>query len=201
MIHFTWKTAAAAGLLALAVAAPFSVRAENEGWWERMGQMMTSQWSQWGGGPMGQWGNGMMMGRGGMSGPMMGLGYDMMLDRVDGRLAYLKTELKITDAQAPAWDELATTVRDTAETHNDMMVSMMKEYTDGEFLKKSLPDRLTYQETHLEARLEQVRTVHAAVEKLYAVLGDEQKEIADEIVLPTMGMGMGRPRGFGPRVN
>jgi hypothetical protein len=209
MIRFTWKAAAAAGLLALAAAAPFSVRAENEGWWERMGQMMTSQWSQWGGqwggGPMmGQWGDGPMMGFGmgrGMSGPMMGFGYDMMLDRVDGRLAYLKTELKITDAQAPAWDDLATAVRNSAETHNDMMRSMMEDYVSGEFLKKSLPDRLTFQETHLEARLEEVRTVHASVDKLYAVLSDQQKQVADEIVLPTMGMGMGRPRGFGPRLN
>lgn len=46
----------------------------------------------------------------------------------------------------------------------------------------------------------QVRAVHASVDKLYAVLTDDQKEIADEIVLPTMGMGMG-PRGFGRQGN
>jgi hypothetical protein len=67
----------------------------------------------------------------------------------------------------------------------------------GEFLKKPLPERLAYQQTHLEARLEQVKTVRAAVEKLYAKLSGEQKQAADEIVLPMMGMGMGRS-GFGP---
>jgi len=195
MSRFKWKAAIAAGVLALAAAAPLSMAAEDTGWWNRMGRMM----GNWGGGPMmGQFGDGMMMGQGGpMSGVMMGLGVDMMLDRVDGRIAYLKTELKITDAQTAAWDELAATVRNTAETHNDMMRAMMEEFADGEFLKKPLPDRLTLQETHLVARLEQVRAVQGAVAKLYAVLADEQKEIADEIVLPTMGMGMGRPRGFG----
>jgi hypothetical protein len=201
MSRFNWKTATAAGLLALAIAAPATFAASDSGWWDRMGRMM-GQWGNMGGPMMGQWGGGPMMGPGGqMSGPMMGLGVDMMVDRVDGRLAYLKTELKITDAQAPAWDELAGTIRNTAESHNDTMRAMMEEYASGEFLKKPLPDRLTLQETHLEGRLEQVRAVHASVDKLYAVLSDEQKEIADEIVLPTMGMGMGRPRGFGRQSN
>jgi hypothetical protein len=199
MSNFKWKPAVAAGMLALAIAAPASLAASESGWWDRMGRMM-------GGGPaMGKWGEGpMMMGRygtDGMSGSMMGLGVDVMLDRVDGRLAYLKTELKITDDQTSAWDELSTTIRSTAETHNAMMRSMMEEFTSGEFLKKPLPDRLTLQVTHLEARLEQVRAVHASVDKLYAVLTAEQKEIADQIVLPTMGMGMGRPRGFGRQGN
>jgi hypothetical protein len=197
MSSFKWKPAVAAGILALAIATPASLAASETGWWDRMGRMMGG----WGGGPaMGQWGEGPMMGRygtGGMSGPMMGLGVDMMLDRVDGRLAYLKTELKITDNQTLAWDELSTTIRNTAETHNAMMRSMMEDYASGEFLRRPLPDRLTLQETHLEARLEQVRAVHASVDKLFAVLTDAQKEIADEIVLPTMGMGIGRPRGFG----
>lgn len=192
MSNFNWKPAVAAAVLALAIAAPTSLAANETTWWGRMGRMM------------GGWDSGPSMGRygaGGMSGPMMGLGDDMMLDRVDGRLAYLKTELKITDDQTAAWDELAVIIRNTAETHNAMMRSMMEEYESGEFLKKPLPDRLILQETHLEARLGQVRAVHASTSKLYAVLTDEQKEIADEIILPTMGMGMGRPRGFGRQGN
>jgi hypothetical protein len=201
MSNFKWKPAVAAGMLTLAIAAPASLAAGESGWRDRMGRMMDG----WGRGPaMGQWGEGSMMGRhgtGGMSGPMMGLGVDMMLDRVDGRLAYLKTELKITADQESAWDELSTTIRNTAETHNDMMRAMTEEYASGDFLTKSLPERLTLQETHLEARLEQVRAVHASVDKLYAVLTDEQKESADEIVLPTVGMGMGRMRGFNRQGN
>ena len=138
-----------------------------------------------------------MMGRWGR-GPMMGWNTEGMLDRIDGRLAFMKAELKITDGQKAAWDELAEAVRSTAQTHNDMMRSMMKDVQSGEFFKQSLPDRLISRETRLEARLEEVRTVKAAVDKLYGLLSDKQKEVADEIVLPTMGMGMGRMRGFGP---
>ena len=152
---------------------------DNDGGW----------WPHWG------MGRGMMGGWGG-DGGMMGYGPDTMVDRIDGRLAFLKTELKITDAQSTAWDELATVVRQTSETHNTMMLAMMKEVQDGSFFKKPLPERLQYQETHMQARLEQVRSIHQAVDKLYAVLDDTQKKAADEIVLPMMGMGMGMGRGM-----
>jgi hypothetical protein len=39
--------------------------------------------------------------------------------------------------------------------------------------------------------------VKAAVDKLYAMLDDNQKKTADDIVLPSMGMGMGRGMGCG----
>jgi hypothetical protein len=48
----------------------------------------------------------------------------------------------------------------------------------------------------MEARLEQIKTVKVAVDKLYAMLDEAQKKTADDIVLPSMGMGMGR--GMGP---
>ena len=123
---------------------------------------------------------------------MMGYGPDAMLDRIDGRLAYMKTELKITDAQTAAWDELAKVIHDTAETHNALMTEMKKDVRSGDFFEMPLPERLTVQQTHMEARLEQIKSVKAAVDKLYALLDDDQKKTADDIVLPSMGMGMGR---------
>lgn len=192
MSYSNVKKMLAAGLVVAALAVPVAAAGDDDSWWPRMGRMM----GEWGPGQM----MGQMMGRWGpMSGPMMGLGTDAMIDRIDGRLAFLKTELKVTEAQEAAWKEFEEAVRSTARTHNDMMRSMMEEFQNGEFLDKSLIDRLTLQETHLEARLEQVRTVKGATEKLYALLSDEQKEVADETVLPMMGMGMGRMRGFGPR--
>lgn len=144
-------------------------------------------------------GRGMMMDRSGMGGPMMDFyGSDSILDRIDGRLAFLKTELKITEEQTPAWDELAAVIRTNVEKHNLLMQDMMKEFHSGDFSKKPLPDQLSSQQAHLEARLEQVKTTKAAVEKLYGMLSDEQKQSADEIVLPMSGMGMGRMRGMGP---
>ncbi|CAN7364358.1 Spy/CpxP family protein refolding chaperone [Mesorhizobium sp. LjNodule214] len=179
---FTWRSALAAGFMMVVTGMPALAGAENDdaGWWPRwgMGRMMMGQW--------------------GMSGPMGGYDSGEMLDRIDGRLAFLKAELKITDEQAPSWDQLAAVIRSTAETHNALMQAMMKEFQEGDFLKKPLPERLAYQQTHLEARLEQVKAVRTAAENLYATLSDEQKKAADEIVLPMMGMGMGRSGGFGP---
>jgi ketol-acid reductoisomerase len=118
------------------------------------------------------------------------------MDRVDGRLAFLKTELKITGAQESAWNELATEIRQTSETHNAMMRAMMKEMQDGSFYEKPLPERLQYQESHLAARLEEVKSVHESVDKLYVLLDESQKKSADGIILPMMGMGRGRGMMF-----
>ena len=136
----------------------------------------------WGIGRMFGWGRGMM-------------GAEEQLDRIDGRLAYMKTELKITDAQTAAWNDFASVVKTTAETHNAMMKEMMDGMRDGSFLEKPLPDRLVIQQTHIESRLEQIKEAKAAVDKLYALLTSEQKETADDIVLPTLGMGPGRGMG------
>lgn len=177
---FNLRSVFAAGLMLGVVAMPVIAGAQDtdSGWWPRwgMGRMM-----------MGQWG-----------GPMSEYDSDQMLGRIDGRLAFLKTELKITEEQTPSWNELAGVIRSTAESHNALMQGMLKEFHDGEFLKKTLPERLAYQQTHLEARLEQIKTVRVAVEKLYAKLSDEQKQAADDIVLPMMGMGIGRSGGIGP---
>lgn len=147
----------------------------------------------------GSWGMHSMMGRGDRRGRgrdcMMGYGPNTLLDRVDGRLAFLKTELKITDTQSEVWSSLAQTIRINSETHNAMQRQMM-EMHDGEFFKKPLPDRLIIRETHLETRLQQVKNVREEVEKLYAVLDDGQKKSADEIMLPMMGMGCGMGRGM-----
>jgi LTXXQ motif family protein len=137
--------------------------------------------------------DGSMMGRGYMGGygPMTGFDSDGMLDRIDGRLAFIKAELKIRDDQLAEWDALAQVIRDNAEVHNDMMRSMMEGMHDGDYFDKPLPERLTIMETQMEAMLEQIRSVHGALDKLYAVLDDDQKKAADEVVLPVMGMGMG----------
>jgi hypothetical protein len=67
---------------------------------------------QSGGGMMGQGGGGMMggdmMGQGKMGPGMMGMGHGMMGQgdlkaMVEGRLAYVKTALGITDDEAAAW--------------------------------------------------------------------------------------------------
>jgi LTXXQ motif family protein len=122
-------------------------------------------------------------------GCMMDGSADMMLERIDGRLAFIKAELKIRDGQSDAWNEFADALKATAGKHNAMMREHMEEMRSGEFTKKPLPERLEQQETHLAAHLEQIKAIREAVSKLYAVLDDKQKEEASEIVLSMMGMG------------
>lgn len=130
--------------------------------------------------------------RWGMGMGQMMAGPDAMVDRIDGRLAFMKTELKITEAQTADWEALAKVIRSTAEEHNGLMQAMMTSMQSGDFWKLPLPDRLALQEAHLTTRLEQVKQVKTAVDKLYATLSDEQKKAADDVMLPMMGMGMGR---------
>lgn len=142
---------------------------------------------------------GMMGGGGMMGGDMMGMrrmmgmmgmmGEDMVpaARHLEGRLAFLKTELKITDAQAPQWDAFAAAERDNAKAMNEMH----RQFRPGEGAPKTLPERLTLEEKGLTAHLDAFRKTAAALENLYEVLTPDQKKMADEIVVGPMGMPIG----------
>jgi hypothetical protein len=140
---------------------------------------------RYGGGP-GEWGGGGWR--------MWGFGPDRMLDRVDGRLAFLKAELKITDAQSAAWGKLAEAIKVSAKSMSDRMKAVFS----ADEKAKTLPDRLEVQVQFMTARLDEIKQVNAAFKQLYSQLSDAQKKEADTLVLPMMGMGMGAGRGFGP---
>jgi hypothetical protein len=147
-----------------------------------------------GGGSMPMMG-GMMPGGGGM--PMMGMmqmmmGQDgmggmgaMMTRHVEGRIAFLKTEIKITDAQQKPWNAVADAMRANAKGMGGMPNAMAMMGSAA-----TLPDKLAAREKTMATHLEQLRTLKAAVEPFYAALSDEQKKIADELMSGPMGMGM-----------
>lgn len=136
----------------------------------------------------------------GMMGPgMMGGDEDggPLLTRIDGRLAFIKTELHITDAQSAAWDEAAAAIRSGAESHNRDMKAMWAASRDGSLADMTLPERLAFQKAHMESRLKELDTMTAAIGGLYDKLDDGQKKTADEIIMPMTGMGMmGGGRGM-----
>ena len=105
---------------------------------------------------------GSMMGAGGM--PMMGAGgwqrmmaaggmemMSAMAGYVEGRLAFLKTELKITDAQLPLWNKFADALRDNAKTMGKVDAG---QHVRVRSQSATLPDRLATREKFLIARLE-----------------------------------------------
>lgn len=147
------------------------------------------------GGQTGPMMNGGMM-SGGMSGgammnggmgqmmmAMMGDRGAMMVDRVEGRLEFLKGQLKITDAQMPQWIRFADALRSTATSMSGMQQQMMQ---GG--MPASLPDRIDLHEQMLSAHLDRVKDIKAALDPLYAALSDEQKKLADQLIMSPMGM-------------
>ncbi len=130
-----------------------------------------------------------MMGHeGGGSEGMMGGGGMMchMSEHVDGRLAFLKAELKITDAQTPQWSAFAEAFRGNAQKMGQMCATM-KEH-GAAMMTADFPDRLAMMEQHLTLHLESLRALKAAVQPLYAVLTDEQKKAANKVLHGPMGM-------------
>jgi hypothetical protein len=148
--------------------------------------------------PKGQSATGGMMGGGMMKGskmPMMdtmqtmgmmrpGVGGMGMatIDRVEGRIAFLRTELKITDAQSAVWDPFADALRANAKSLGEVRAAMAGASQQG------LVERFALQEKWLAARLEGTRAIKAALTNLIGALSDDQKKAADELLAPHMGM-------------
>jgi hypothetical protein len=141
---------------------------------------------QKGGGMMGNgmMGDGMM---GAMMGAMMGgqAGSPMApFAHTEGRIAFLKAELAITDAQAPQWNAFADALRGASKSMHESMTSMMQAG-----MPSNAADRTDAMVKMMAARLDSLKTIASAEKALYAVLTDAQKKTADELLSDPMGMG------------
>ena len=118
--------------------------------------------------------------RGHMSMPGMGAtsGTADVTDRIEGRIAFLKAELQITDKQMPDWNVLADALRSSRQH----LVEARKYLAADD--KVNSPDRIERYERHLTERLEAVKSARAAFARLYPSLDDPQKQTADTILLP-----------------
>ena len=123
-----------------------------------------------------------MMGPEGMTG--MAMMATAMTEHVEGRLAFLKTELKITDQQLPLWNNFAHAVRDNAKAMKDMMQGGMM----GTSQTATFPQRLASREKMMSAHIEALRKLQSAVDPLYAAFNDAQKKAADQLMLSPMGV-------------
>ena len=118
-----------------------------------MGKMM-------GGGDMGQMMSGM---------PMHMHGAMMPFDHIEGRIAFQKAELGITDAQLPQWNAFADALREGAKTLRTAMTAAT-------------------QAGMMSTRLDVMKSIATSGKALYAVLTDAQKKTVDEMMMPCMGM-------------
>ena len=103
-----------------------------------------------------------------------------MDEHLDGQLAYLKTELKITDVQTPQWNIFGQAFRAEMEKKAQLCRQAMEQSRAGTSV--NLLDSLKMIEDQLSKRLDSLRAMRAAVQPLYSILTPEQKKTADEIM-------------------
>jgi len=122
------------------------------------------------------------MGRGmGHMGGMGPMGYGMgprgfgnPSAMADARIAYMKSELKITSAQESAWKKFA----DQAKQRADAMQALRTEAQGSP--QATAPERLDLRNQIMNKRLAQMEKSAAAFKDLYAVLSPEQKTLVDQ---------------------
>lgn len=149
------------------------------------------------GGMMSQGG---MMSGGMMSGDMMqmmgmmsandGPARQMMSpDHVEGRIAFLQAELKLTDAQQPLWKAVADALRANAKLAKETMAGMGGAMTSANSDAITPLTRIDQVEQMLSTRLEGLRQLKVVIEPFYATLDEAQKALADQLLVPApMGM-------------
>jgi len=96
---------------------------------------------------------------------------------IEGRIAFLRAELKITDAQAPAFERVAQAMRDDAK---DMAQLHEQRHADHDKPKTAV-ERLELMQKIGEMRAQHAQRFLAAFKPLYDSLSDEQKKTADEL--------------------
>jgi hypothetical protein len=195
MTRFKTLMLAAGAAIALA-SAPALAQQDDQPKQGGMGGMMGQ-----GGGMMGQGG---MMGRktregpdtahcpmmgdmmGGGRGMMRGMGHGMMMHSVpmmEARLAYIKADLEITEAQMPAWDAYADAVRVRHDAMESVHADMMKAKGNG-----SAVGRMDAHIKAMETMVDSLKALKPATDALYAALSEEQKEKADQLLGSGCGM-------------
>ncbi|MBX6369041.1 MAG: Spy/CpxP family protein refolding chaperone [Rhodospirillales bacterium] len=97
--------------------------------------------------------------------------------RIEGRLAFLKTELKITDAQSQQWNAFADVLRQQDKARRERF----EQYRATKKPDASALERLERRQKASEARAEEMKAFLAAFRPLYAALDEQQKKTADEL--------------------
>ncbi len=116
-------------------------------------------------------------------------------ERVEARIAYAKVALKITDAQSKQWNAFADFLRKQAKERDAMFEAMRGAKHDT---KMTIIDRLQEHQKRLTKQAAAAGEMLTAVQPLYAVLTDDQKQTAEELMRPKWGGHEGGHWGHGP---
>lgn len=106
-------------------------------------------------------------------------------ERVEARLAYLKTALKITGAQQTQWNAFADVQRKHATEADQRMQTRrahMEKREKGE--RPSAVERMEFRQKMLAVQSQRLGELISAGKPLYAALSPEQQKIADQLLAP-----------------
>jgi chromosome segregation ATPase len=102
--------------------------------------------------------------------------------RVEARLAELKTNLKITDAQLPQWNAFADTVRKQAREGGERMRTHRAAEKGAKSENLTAIQRLEQRQKFMAEASTRLNEVLASARPLYAALSPEQQKIADDLM-------------------
>jgi hypothetical protein len=113
--------------------------------------------------------------------------FRMPSERMEARLAYARTALKITDAQQPQWEDFANVLRKHARDMDQRIQNRMaqREQAGGQRAERAQVnaiERLERRQQRMEQRSARLNEVLAAAKPLYAAFSPEQKQIADQML-------------------
>lgn len=168
---------AAAGTLALILAAG-AASAQERPANAAMMQMMLQSAAPVTDGRMGQ------NGARGALGSGLSMQDEMMIEHIEGRIAFLRAELKITAAQDRAWQDFALALRANAKRLDELRTTVNAAVPG----KPSTLQQLDRQERWIAARLDGIRAIRTTLEPVYAAMSDPQKQRADELLPVHLGL-------------
>jgi hypothetical protein len=96
---------------------------------------------------------------------------------VDGRIAFLKAELKITPAQETQWQQVATAMHQNATALDQVIGDARQQSGSMDALQ-----RLALREQFAKVRADNDARLLAAFKPLYASLSPEQQQMANTLV-------------------
>ena len=110
-------------------------------------------------------------------------------ERVEARLAYIKTALKITAAQEPQWNAYADVLRKNAREMDQRFQARQQQRRAGPASRRpearpNAIERLERLQSFHAQAVTQLNELLAAEKPLYAALSPEQQRVADEVLAP-----------------
>ena len=96
---------------------------------------------------------------------------------VDGRIAFLKAELKITPAQETEWQQVAAAMRENARALDQTITTAQQNRTTIDAVQ-----RLESREQFAKVLADNDARLLAAFKPLYASLSPEQQQMANQLV-------------------